>query len=65
MGDVTRTARAGAYLERLDAAKGKRVVVDLDAGAREALEGLVATGYADTQSGAIRKAILAATKENR
>jgi hypothetical protein len=62
--DVTRTARAGAYLERLDAAKGKRVVVDLDASTREALEGLLGAGYAENQSGVIRKAILAASKLN-
>lgn len=61
--DLTRTARAGAYLERLDAAKGKRVVVDLDASEREALEGLLAAGYADTQSGVIRKAIQDASKQ--
>jgi len=62
-GDVTRTARAGAYLERLGEAKGKRVVVDLDSIEREALEGLLAAGYAETQSAVIRKAILEASKQ--
>jgi hypothetical protein len=63
IGDVTRTARAGAYLERLGEAKGKRVIVDLNAGEREALEGLLAAGYAETQSAVIRKAILSASKQ--
>jgi len=57
VGDRTRTARSTAHLERLGAAEGKRVVVDLDKADREALEGLLAAGYADTQSGVIRKAI--------
>lgn len=48
--DVTRTERQGGYLERLEAAKGKRLVVDLDAAAREALEGLVGTAYGKTQA---------------
>jgi len=57
VGDRTRSARAAAHLDRLGAAEGKRVVVDLGKADREALEGLLTARYADTQSGAIRKAI--------
>ncbi len=57
VGDRTSTARAAAHLERLDEAKGKRVVVDLGKDAREALEGLLAGGYADTQSDVVRNAL--------
>lgn len=38
--DDTRTVRAATHLGRLAEAKGKRLVVDLDAAAREALEAL-------------------------
>lgn len=41
VGDQTRTAQAVAHLERLQEAKGKRLVVDLDASGREALEKLL------------------------
>lgn len=44
LGDITSTARARAHLERLGDAKGKRLVVDLDATARTALEGLFEAG---------------------
>ena len=44
IGDVTRTARAGAYLDRLEESQGKRLVVDLDATANNALEGLLEAG---------------------
>ena len=57
-GDTTRTARANAHLERLDEAKGKRIVVDFYADERQALDSLVATGYADTQSAVLRKAVI-------
>ena len=57
VGDRTRTARAAAHLERLGDAEGKRVVVDLGKADREALEGLQAAGYAESQSGVIRRAI--------
>ncbi len=57
VGDRTRTARATAHLERLEEAKGKRVVVDLGKIEREALEGLLEAGYAATQSDVIRKAL--------
>lgn len=55
--DVTRTARQDEYLERLEAAKGKRIVVDLDAAGRTHLETLQADGYASTQSDVVRKAL--------
>lgn len=57
VGDRTRTARAAAHLERLEEAKGKRVVVDLGKAEREALEGLLEAGYAANQSDVIRKAL--------
>lgn len=57
VGDRTRTARAAAHLERLGAAKGKRVVVDLGRAERQALDALLASGYAPTQSDVIRKAL--------
>lgn len=63
-GDVTRTARAGAYLERLTEAKGKRVVVDLAAPAREALDALIACGYETSQKAVISKALLAAAQDS-
>ena len=44
IGDVTRSARAGAYLERLEEAEGKRLVVDLSAPGRVALERLLEGG---------------------
>lgn len=60
VGDVTRTARAGAYLERLEEAKGKRLVVDLDAGGRQALELLLEAGYGASQKDVVIKALTAA-----
>ena len=61
IGDVTRTARAKAHLERLDEAKGKRLVIDLDAAGLSALESLLAAGYAPTQKGVVITALLAAS----
>lgn len=63
--DDTRTERATAHLERLEAAKGKRLVVDLDAPAREALEELVGTAYGKTQAEVVRKALTQAAKRSR
>lgn len=60
VGDRTRTARAAAHLERLEEAKGKRVVVDLGKAEREALEDLLEAGYAETQSDVIRKSLMQA-----
>lgn len=59
-GDVTRSARAGIYLERLKEAKGKRVVIDLAQPAVQALEKLLASGYAESQKEAVTKALLLA-----
>lgn len=63
VGDVTRTARAKAHLERLEEAKGKRLVVDLDANACSALESLLGAGYAASQKGVVVKALLAASEK--
>lgn len=65
VGDVTRTARAGAYLERLEEAKGKRLVVDLDAAGRRALEALLEAGYGDSQKAVVIKALMAAEAKLR
>lgn len=58
--DVTRTARAKAHLERLEVAKGKRLVVDLDAEGRQALELLLDAGYGTNQKTVVIKALIAA-----
>jgi hypothetical protein len=59
-GDTTRSARAVAHLERLQEAKGKRLVVDLDASGREALEALLEVGYGATQREVVVSALTAA-----
>lgn len=58
--DVTRTVRAVAHLERLEEAKGKRVVADLDAPSVAALNGLLGAGYGSSQVAVIRKALIEA-----
>lgn len=58
VGDTTRTARAVAHLERLQGAKGKRLLVDLDAPGREALEALLESGYGSSQKEVVVKALL-------
>lgn len=63
MGDLTRTARARAQLKRLDEAQGKRLVVDLDAAGRAALERLHEGGYGESQRAVVIKALLFAEKE--
>lgn len=57
-GDTTRTARAVAHLERLQDAKGKRLVVDLDAAGREALEALLESGYGTSQKEVVIRALV-------
>lgn len=59
-GDVTRTVRAKAHLERLEESKGKRLVVDLDAAGLAALQALLSAGYATTQKAVVIKALTAA-----
>ena len=61
---MTRTQRQVAHLERLEDAKGKRLVVDLDQPAREALEALVGTPYGDTQAAVVRRALVDAANKN-
>ncbi|MDA8093299.1 MAG: hypothetical protein M0T84_05190 [Betaproteobacteria bacterium] len=51
------TKRQKAYLGKLVEQKGKRVVVDLDAESHACLKALIDTGFAETQSGVIRKAL--------
>lgn len=54
------TARQQGHLQRLQEAEGKRLVVDLDAQSRLALEELLAAGYANTQAAVVRLALLEA-----
>ncbi|KLR58003.1 hypothetical protein [Diaphorobacter sp. J5-51] len=61
-GDTTRTERAKAHLERLVEAKGKRLLVDLDADGNAALEALVASGYGATNKAVVIRALIAASK---
>ena len=65
IGDVTRTARAKAHLDRLGDAKGKRLVVDLDAPGREALEVLLESGYGQSQKEVVIKALMTASAKLR
>lgn len=56
--DATRSARAAAHLQRLKESKGKRLVVDLDAPAREALETLLKVGRGSTQREIVCEALV-------
>lgn len=57
VGDMTRSSRNTVYLERLEAAKGKRLLVDLDVGGRNALETLLEAGYGATQKEVVIRAL--------
>lgn len=61
-GDTTRTERAKAHLERLAEAKGKRLLVDLDAEGSAALSELLANGYGGTNKAVVNRALVAASK---
>lgn len=61
--DVTRTARQEDYLERLADAKGKRLVVDLDANGRMALEALMSAGYGTTRRDVVIRALCEAARK--
>ena len=61
-GDTTRTERAKAHLERLAEAKGKRLLVDLDAEGHAALNALLADGYGGTNKAVVNRALIAASK---
>ena len=60
--DETSTARGVAHLDRLAAAKGKRLVVDLDQPALESLEALLAVGYGKTQRQVVCKMLVEVAK---
>lgn len=62
--DVTRTPRAKAYLERIAADRGKRIVVDFDGQHRTFLEELIDAGYEDSQSDVLRRAVREAHERN-
>ena len=55
--DTTRTKRQGEYLDRLTEAKGKRLVVDLDATGKTDLEALLTVGYGANQAEVVRNAL--------
>lgn len=65
VGDTTRTARAKLHLERLATANGRRVLVDLDAEATEALEALLSMGYGDTNKAVVSRALVSARKRTK
>ncbi len=64
-GDTTRTERAKAHLERLAEAKGRRLLVDLDAEGNSALCELLASGYGATNKAVVSRALLAASNQNK
>lgn len=63
VGDVTRTARAKSLLARLNESGGKRLPVDFDAEGVQALQVLLATGYAGTQKDVVLRAVKEAAKK--
>ncbi|POR07979.1 hypothetical protein [Diaphorobacter sp. LR2014-1] len=65
LGDVTRTARAKAHLERLEKSNGKRLLVDLDAEGSDALAALLVSGYGPTNKAVVNRALIAASKRIR
>lgn len=63
VGDVTRTARAKSLLVRLNESGGKRLPVDFDAEGVQALQTLLANGYAGTQKDVVLRAVKEAAKK--
>lgn len=63
VGDVTRTDRAKALLVRLNESGGKRLPVDFDAEGVQALQMLLAAGYAGTQKDVVLRAVKEAAKK--
>lgn len=64
IGDVSRTQRAKAFLEKLQSENGKRLLVDLDAEAHTALNSLLQSGYGDTNKAVVSRALIAASKRS-
>jgi len=56
--DHTITKRSTRFRERVRDAAGKRITLALNEVQADALRGLVVKGYADTESEAVRQAIL-------
>lgn len=56
------TKRAKAYLVRLGGSGGRRLLVDLDPEASEALDRLVAAGYGSTNKTVVSRALVAASE---
>lgn len=62
VGEVNSTKRAKAYLVRLGVSGGRRLLVDLDPEASEALDRLVAAGYGSTNKTVVSRALVAASE---
>ena len=58
VGDLTRTERSARHRERLAAANGRRVVVDMPEPAAQALDALLGIGYGSTQKEVVCNALL-------
>lgn len=63
--DVNSTLRAKRHLERLEASKGKRLLVDLDALPTQMLEELKKHGYGDTNKAVVSRALLDAARKRK
>lgn len=62
VGEINSTKRAKAYLVRLGGSGGRRLLVDLDPEASEALDRLVAAGYGSTNKTVVSRALVDASK---
>ncbi len=58
VGDLTRTERSARHRERLAAANGRRVVVDMPEPVTQALDSLLDSGYGSTQKEVVCNALL-------
>lgn len=63
--DKTSTERGKTYLDRLNEANGKRLIVDLDAAGKGALEKLLNIGYGLSNKEVVIKALTEAEKNNK
>lgn len=64
-GDATSTERAKRHLDRLEATKGKRLLVDLDALSTQMLDALKTHGYGDTNKAVVCRALLEAARKRK
>lgn len=63
--DGTRTKRQEQYLERLQAEKGKRLVVDLDGAGKADLDALLHAGYGANQRAVVQRALSEAAEREK